>query len=124
MARSYKPASPFSVPMLLLQPTTSRVQGVTKKVFPDPTDEKDLETIPSFWGSLRTFGGSETERDGEYVVVDTATIDTWYDPAITADCRIYLPETGQTYEIIADPEDISMRHQYMQLKVHRIGGKA
>ena len=118
MARAYKPSMPFSVPMKLLTPVQTRVQGATKKTFTEP------DASPLFWGSFRTFGGSETTRDGEFVVVDTATVDTWYRPDIKADCRIYMVDTGEIYEIIATPEDIDRRHQWMQLKLHRIGGKA
>lgn len=116
MARTYKPTTPFTVPMRLLVPEkTERVYGVAVKTMP--------EDPPLFYGSFRTFGGTENVRDGVYSVVNTATIDTWFRPDITADCRIELAETGEIYEIVADPEDIDRRHQFMQIKVRRAGGK-
>ena len=119
MARNYKPSLPFNVAMKLLVPIEAeRVQGAVKKVFTAP-DASEL-----IFGSFRTFGGTENIVDGVYTIVNTAVIDTWYRPDITADCRIYLCETGQIYDIISDPEDIDFRHQYLQFKVKKVGGKA
>lgn len=127
MARAYKAAGPFTVPMYLLIPTETRVQGAAQKIWPQiPEAGKPApeNAPPLIWGSFRTFGGSESSRDGVYTIVNTATIDTWWRPDITAACRIALAEIGDQYDIIADPEDIERRHQYMQLKVRKVGGKA
>ena len=67
---------------------------------------------------------SEDIKDGVYTIVNTAVIDTWYRPDITADCQIYLCDNEQIYDIVSDPEDIDFRHQYLQFKVQKIGGKA
>lgn len=117
MARNFKPNMPFNVPMRLLIPTTKKVQGVVNKKFTEPEDGE------LFYGSFRTFGGTETIENGVYTLVNTATINTWYRPDIKADCRIYLCETEQVYEIVTDPEDINQRHQYLQFKVKKVGGK-
>jgi hypothetical protein len=117
MARSYKPSAPFNVAMKILVPTETVVTGTTKKTFTDP------ESSEMFFGSFRTFGGTENVRNGVYTLIDTAVIDTWYRPDIKANCRIYVCETEQTYEIISDPENIDMRHQYLQFKVRKFGGK-
>lgn len=117
--RKYKPAMPFNVAMCLLVPTVTTVKGVRKPVYPQP-DPDDKEQL--FFGTFRTFGGTESTENDVYTVIDTATIDTWYNPAIKADCRIYLCETGETYEIKSNPENIDMRSQYMQIRVQRLGG--
>ena len=117
MARNFKASMPFNVPMKLLVPITGSEYGVTKKVFSLPEDSE------LFFGSFRTFGGTESVKDDIYTIVDTAIINTWYRPDIKADCQIYLCDTGQTYDIISDPEDIDFRHQYLQFKVQKIGGK-
>lgn len=114
----YKPYAPFSVPMKLLVPTTQVVSGTTKKSYTSP-DDSEL-----FFGSFRTFGGTENMSNGVYTVIDTAVVDTWYRPDIKANCQIYLCETEQVYDIVSDPEDIDFRHQYMQFKVKKAGGKA
>lgn len=119
MAKAYKVLSPFNVPMKCLIPTESKVKGTTKKDFPDPTDDK----VPVFFGSFKTYGGTENLSNGVYTVFDTAIIETWWNPNVTAACRIYLCETGEIWEVISRPENIEMRHQYMQLKVQKVGGK-
>ena len=67
----------------------------------------------------------ETTANGVYSVEDTATIETWYRPDITAACRIVLAnDTTAVYEIVGTPEDIEMRHQFMQIRVRRVKGGA
>lgn len=118
MGRNYKPSTPFTVPMKLLVPVETMVYGVKKKVFSAP------ENSELFFGSFRTFGGTEMMQDGVYTLVNTAVVDTWYRPDIKGDCQIYLCDNGQVYDIVSDPEDIEFRHQYMQFKVRKAGGKA
>ena len=114
---AYKPAAPFTTPAKLLKPDVSKAYGVNNKTFSDP--EKS-ETI---FISFRTFGGTESLKNDLWTVIDTAIIDTWYRPDIKSDCRIYLCETGEIYDIIGDPEDIDRRHQYLRFKVKKVGGK-
>lgn len=115
--KRFKPQIPFDVAFKLLKPTSTIVKGVTKKVFSSP------ENSETFNGSFRTYGGSENTSNDVYTVFDTGIIDTWYRPDITSDCRVYICETGETYEIINRPENIGMRHQYIQFKVQKVGGK-
>ena len=110
---AYRPTTPFSVPMRILIPTTTRVQGVAQKTFTDG----DI-----FFGSFRTFGGTEREINDVIRTDATGTIDTWYRPDITANCQIKILETGKVYDVISEPEDIDMRHQYLQFKVRKVGG--
>ncbi|WP_458397875.1 hypothetical protein [Anaerotignum sp.] len=117
MAKNYKPSVPFNVAMKLLVPVTTKEYGVVKKSFSTP-EESDL-----FYGSFRTFGGTERMNNDVYTIINTAVIDTWYRPDIKADCQIYICETEQTYNIVSDPEDIDFRHQYLQFKVQKVGGK-
>lgn len=115
---SFKPTMPFNVPMYLMVPVLSNVQGVSKKTWDEPT----AGTL--FYGSFRTFGGTEALSNDLYSVINTATIDTWFNPAITADCRVYLPLSDETFEILGMPENIQMRNQYMRVKVRKVGGVA
>lgn len=117
MARNYKPYMPFNVAMQLLIPVYSKSKGVIKKSFSD-------ENAPIIYGSFRTFGGTESEVNGVFTVINTATIDTWYRPDIKSDCRIKIIETDEVYEVYAKPENINMRNQFMQLKVREVGGGA
>lgn len=118
MARVYKPEMPFDVAMKILTPTTTMVKGVAKKVFPDPSK---VET--TIYGSFRTYGGTENMSNDIYTVYDTAVVDTWYRPDITSDCRIYICETGEIFDVISRPENIDMRHQYLHFKLQKVGGK-
>lgn len=118
-ARTYRPSAPFSVAMKLLAPTIEIVRGARVKTYPDPSDVQAV-----FFGSFRTFGGTERMANEIYTVEDTATIDTWYDPSFTADCRVYVCAASKTYEIIGTPENIDMRNQYCSFKVRAIGGGA
>lgn len=116
---AYRPSDPFNVPAFLLIPTCSVVKGVEVKRFPN---HKDGELIKC---SLRTFGGTETERNGLYSVVDTATVETWYRPDIVEGCRICLAESPtKVYEVVAPPENIEMRNQYLKIKVQAVAGGA
>lgn len=117
----YKPQSPFNVPMMILEPSTEPVNGVKKKLYPDWHKLSD-EHI--FFGSFRTFGGTETVSNGVYTLENTAVIETWFRPDIQADCRVVLLQNGVTFDIIGAPENINMRNQYMKFKVKAVGGKA
>lgn len=104
--------------MRLLIPTLSDSYGVVSKTYPPLTDGI------LFFGSFRTFGGTESESNGVYTLLDTATVDTWYHPDITADCRVFIPETGKLYEIIGQPENIDMRNQFLKMTLRAVGGVA
>lgn len=118
MAKNYRPSAPFNVAMKLLVPVTTTAYGAGKKTFSAPEDSE------LFYGSFRTFGGTENLKDNVYTIINTAVIDTWYRPDIKADCQVYICDTGQIYDIISDPEDINFRHQYLKFKVQKVGGKA
>ena len=117
MAKSFRPPT-FDVAMKLLKPTITKIKGVEKKTFPDPKDVSEV-----FFGSFKTYGGSENFSNGIYQIFHTAIIDTWYNPEIQPECQIYICETGEKFNIISEPENIDMRHQFMQFKVEKIGGK-
>lgn len=114
---AYKPPTRFNTPMFLLIPTVTSINGVSKKTYPNPNDGL------LFYGSFRTFGGTDIVENGVYSVKATATIDTWYNPSFSSECRVAL-ESGALYEIIGEPENIEMLNQYLRFKVERLKGKA
>lgn len=114
----YKPLSPFSVALMLLVPTNSNVMGVSKKTFPAVSDGI------LFFGSFKTYGGTEHEVNGLLSVEDTATVETWYRPDITSGCRVAIAGTNAVYEIVGEPENIEMRNQFLKFKVSRVKGGA
>lgn len=121
MAR-FKPHTPYNVPMILLAPQYTMVKGQQKKNYPAPDVDNPGNSL--FYGSFRTFGGTETTENDLYSVIDTAKVETWFRPDIKSDCAVYLPETGETYQVKGTPENIERRNQFLQFKVQRLGGGA
>lgn len=113
---AWKPSSPFVTPLKLLASTTTKVAGVSKKSFADDG--------PVILASFKTYGGTEREINGVTVVEDTATVETFFRPDITADSGILNTENGQTYEVIGPPENIEMRSHYLRFKVRAVKGGA
>lgn len=111
---SYKPNAPFNVAAFLLTPTMEKVMGVPKKTF--------SKSEKPFFCSFRSFGGSEKLVNDVLAVEDTATLETWYNPEIKANCNVEVD--GRQYEILGTPENIEMRNQYMKFKVKAIKGGA
>ena len=118
---SYKPQTPFNVPMKILVPQWSVVNGVRKKTYPD-TESVGDDCL--FFGSFRTFGGTETNSNGVYSIENTAVVETWFRTDIASDCRVLLCDSGKVYEILGEPENISMRNQFLKFKMKFVGGKA
>lgn len=116
---AYKPQIPFSVPMVLLIPTYTTVQGVRKKTFPN------VENGILFYGTFKTYGGTERDVNGVYSIEDTANVETWFRPDITSSCRVALANNlTAIYDIISEPENIEMRNQFLLFRVSRIKGGA
>lgn len=111
---NYKPATPFNVPFKILIPDKKTVKGTTVKIF------KVLEE--QYFCSFKTFGGTEKVANNIIITEDTAVIETWYTPLITASCNIIIH--NKTYEIMGTPENINMQNQYMKFKVRCINGGA
>lgn len=114
--RHYKVGT-FNVPLKLLIPIETKVKGTVKKTYPDP------ESVPVFFGNVRTYGGDENMSNDVFTVFNTAVLQTWFNPDITSDCQIYFCETGEIWDVKGRPENIDMRHQFMQVKLEKVGGK-
>lgn len=115
---TYRPSLPFSTPLVLLIPTYTNVNGVRKKTFPA------VENGFVFYGTFKTYGGTERDVNGVYSVEDTANIETWYRPDITSGCRIAIAGTNAVYDVMGEPENIDMRNQFLKFKVSRVKGGA
>lgn len=113
---AYRAALDNTIPLMLLKPVSVKVQGVLKKTYP-------AQGI-LFYGSFKTYGGTERDVNGVYSIEDTAVIECFFRPDIKSNCRINVPQTGAVYEIIGEPENINMRNQFMKFKVRRIAGGA
>lgn len=117
----YKADLSNSIPLVLLVPTSITVSGVTKKSFPT-VEEALINTDNIFYGSFKTYGGTERDVNGVYSIEDTANIETWFRPDIKSNCRIARADDAAIFEIINEPEDINQRHQYLKFKVKRVKG--
>lgn len=118
MAQHYAPAAPFSAALMLLVPTVTVTRGVERAAYPA------LDNGILFYGSFKTYGGTERDVNGLYSVEDTAVIECWYRPDIKANCRVGVLQTGAIYEVIGEPENINLRNQYIRMKVRRVKGGA
>lgn len=115
----YRPSLPFTVPMYLLVPTTTVKKGVAVKAYPEV---KDAELI---YCSFKTYGGTESVSNDVMTVLDTANVETWYRPDITASCRLCIADQPtKFYEVIGQPENINLRNQFVKFKVQAVGGGA
>jgi hypothetical protein len=112
----YKAKKPFNVAMKILVPTHTMVKGSPKTTYSAPENSADIN------GSFSSYGGTDSISNGMITVVKTAVVETWYRPDITSDCHLYICETGEEYQVIGDPENIDMRHQYLRIKVEKVGG--
>ena len=122
MAKPFKPAAVFSQPMVLLIPTYERIHGTPTKSYPTIKAAADDGMV--FFGSFKTYGGSDRTVNGIFSIEDTAIIETWYRPDIKSDCAIGLPDTGEIFEITGVPEDIERRHQFLRIRVQAYKGGA
>lgn len=110
---SYKPQTPFNVPMILLRPEYAEVSGVVTKTYAE---------AGLIFGSFKSYGGTEREVNGLYSIEDTAIVETWYRPDIKADCRLDI--NGKQYDILNEPENIDLRNQWLKFKVIAVRGGA
>lgn len=120
---TYMPDLANSISLVLLTPTTQNVSGVLKKTF--PTVQQALQNTDNiFYGTFKTYGGTERDENGVYSIIDTATIECYYRPDIKSNCKIARADDGAIFEIINEPEDINQKHQFLKFKVKRVKGGA
>lgn len=115
---SYKPKTPFDAALMLLVPAYTDSYGVQSKSFPE------MSAGILIYGSFKTYGGTEVNVNGLYSIENTAIVETWFRPDIKSNCRIGIPQTGEVYEILGEPENINMRNQYLKFKVRQVKGGA
>ncbi len=125
---SYRLEIDNPIPLILLIPVTLNKQGVVQKTFPTIEEalsykDENKRPINLFYGSFKTYGGTETDINGIHSIMDTANIETWYRPDIKSDCRIVRANDNAIFDIINEPEDINQRHQFLKFKVKRIKGE-
>lgn len=120
---NYKVDLSNSVPLVLLVPTYTTVSGVTRKSFPTVAEALQNENNV-FFGTFKTYGGTERDVNGVYSIEDTASVESWYRPDIKSDCQIARTSDGAIFDIINEPENINQRNQFLKFKVKRVKGKS
>lgn len=114
MSSQYRPQVPFNVPAIYFRNKgKEKINGVNQTTFADGE---------IFYCAAKSYGGTEKTVNGVYVIEDTWVIDTWYNPAFGKGDKIRFLDDNTEYEILASPENINRRGQYMRFKVSRIGG--
>lgn len=114
--KKFRPNYPFTTAIMILKPTYTNSHGVVKKTFSNTGDIVNC--------NFKTYGGTETTNNDLLTVLDTATIETWYTPEITSDCRIKVLQTNKIYEVLGEIENIDMRNQFARFKVRAVFGGA
>ena len=109
-------AGQMTTPLQLQQPVTTVSYGVSKKTY------ENIKGV--VMANFKTFGGTEKTDNGIITVEETAQVVCRYRPDIKSDTRIVLLQTGATYEILGDPENIEMRNMFLKFKVRRVKGGA
>ncbi len=116
------------IPLVLLIPKSiSKAKGVNRYVYPTIEEalamkDENNNSINLFFGSFKTYGGTEKTVNGIYSIEDTANIETWYRPDIASNCKIARASDNAIFDIINEPEDINQRHQFLKFKVRRVKG--
>lgn len=108
-------AATMQTPAFIVVPNVIRQQGKTIK---DYVNYKDKFLI---YCSFKTYGGTEVVTNNVVMLLDTAEVLTWYEPKITANCRLILAEDeSRQYDVLGEPENINLSNIYSKLKVQRV----
>lgn len=115
MSKAYQPLVPFNVPAMHLKRSKEpvKVSGVNQYEY--------TENI-IFYCSAKSYGGTEKVVNGVFVIEDTWQIDTWFNPDFGKGDRIRFLDDDTEFEILASPENIERKGQYMRFKVVAISG--
>lgn len=109
----FKADLPYITPAELYNITEIKtVKGVDVPVY--------SETGDLFFCSFKSFGGTESVVNDVLTIIDTANVETWFRPDIKASSRIKI--NGNMYEVMGEPENISMRNQFLKFKVRGVKG--
>lgn len=119
---NYVPDLSNMIPLVLLKPSYESKLGVATQTYPSIA-QATLDESNIFFGTFKTYGGTERDINDVYSIKDTANVECYFRPDIKADCRVGL-ENGAIYEIINEPENINQRNQFMKFKLSRVKGGA
>lgn len=111
----FKPPEQMTTPMRLQKRITKTVKGAEVAEYKDAEDAVIM-------CNFKSKGGTEAVHNGQYLIVDTATVQTWYRPDIKKGDRLIMEQDGSKWDIKGNPENVEMRNQLLILKVQNVGG--
>ena len=117
----YKINEPYTTAMYLLIPTITTSKGVPHKEYPLCANAPVINCLFKTYGGTISSQSNEKNVNDLVVVVDTADVETWYNPDIKSDCRLAFND-DEVYEIMGNPENLSMRNKTMKIRVKKITG--
>lgn len=117
----YRPAeiTNLDTALKVLTPTYTTVNGVRKKTY----EASPYNNAPRFFAAFKSKGGTESDVNGVYAILDTAEVTTWFRADIKSDSRIVRLPGGEVYEVIGEPENVDNRSQFLKFKVKRVKGE-
>lgn len=113
MSKQYQPQVPFNVPAMHMRRTLKKVNGVNQETYED---------AGMFYCSAKSYGGTEKVVNDILAIEETWTVDAWFNPDIDAGDRVRFLDDNSVFKVLARPENINRRGQYMRFKVVRISG--
>lgn len=111
-----KPPEQMVTPMRLQHRSITNVSGAKEATY------ADAEVDPIIMCNFKSKGGTEAVHNGQYIILDTATVQTWYRPDIKKGDRLILEQDGSAWDIKGNPENVEMRNQLLILKLQNAGG--
>jgi hypothetical protein len=112
-----KEANHLNTPIRLEKRITTIVSGAPEFNYEDAQDEVIL-------CSFKTYGGTDSISNGSLVILNTATIVTWYRQDIQGTDRIILLHDNSIWEVIGEPAKVDMLNQFLIFKVQKVSGGA
>lgn len=82
------------------------------------------ETDRVMFCNFSTYNSTEIEVNGLLTVEENTIATMWYDPEISASCRIKRLTDCAIFEIVGEPENVEMRNMFCIAKVRRVRGGA
>lgn len=112
----FRPPEQMATPMRLQKRIVKTVHGA------EMAEYKDADQEPVIMCNFKSKGGTEAIHNGQYIILDTATVQTWYRPDIKKGDRLILEQDGSAWDIKGNPENVEMRNRLLIIKLQNAGG--
>ena len=112
-----KEANHLNTPIRLQKRKSIRVSGAPEIAYEEAQDDV-------IFCSFKTYGGTDSISNGSLVILNTATIVTWYRQDIQGSDRIINLQDNSIWVVLGEPENVDMLNQFLIFKVEKISGGA